>query len=256
MKMVTPRDDMEGRTMRTSIPFSILRRAFPHVVVCALLLPGCGRLDSKRVEDLEARLAASLQENDRLRQQLETDRRRLEQLIAANQALAPKVAQLEREVEAARQSLSRIAAMSPDGMNERMRAEVRRMVQEVGEQFQEDRLAEQRAWMQDLRSRHMDELVASAHLSPAQKEKLKAYEEEEQQAIKTAYLQSRMGKPQAEPITRVRERIRQEKETKIRALLSPEQYALYVEWKRQEGDIFRSGLNRRQQSPNANQKDM
>jgi len=215
----------------------------------------CGCRDAKH-EDLEQRLATATQENERLRQQLEDERKQVERALAANAALAPKVAELEREVEAARRSVSRIAALTPDGMSDRMRAEVKRTVQEMLDANEEERRAEQRAWVDDLRSRHADELVAAAHLSPEQKEKLKLYEEEEQQALRTAYMNARTSPGATEPLSKVRERLRLEKEKKIQALLDPEQFAKYLEWKRQEADLYRSGLNRRQQSPNANQKDM
>lgn len=221
--------------------------------VTAAGLSGCR--DAKQVE-LKSRLATTTHENERLRQQLEEERRRVDQALAANAALAPKVERLEREVDEARRSLSRIAALTPDGMSERMRAEVKRIVQEMLDASEDERNAERRAWVEDLRSRHMDELVAAAHLSPEQKEKLKLYEEEEQQAIRAAYMNSRTNRITAEPMNKVRERLREEKETKIRALLDADQFAKYLEWKRQEVDMYRSGLNRRQQSPNANQKDM
>jgi hypothetical protein len=226
---------------------------FGLAMLCASGFLGCR--DAKQAE-LERRLAAGQQENDRLRQQLDEERKRVDEALAANAALAPKVAQLEREVEAARRSLSRISALTPDGMSERMRAEVRRIIQEMQDTAEEERNAERRAWVDDLRSRHMDELVAAAHLSPEQKEKLQLYEEEEQQALRSAYMAARTSRAVAEPINKARERIRQEKEDKIRALLDADQFAKYLEWKRQEADLFRSGLNRRQQSPNANQKDM
>ena len=215
----------------------------------------CGCREAKQA-DQERRLAATTQDNERLRRELAEEQRRLEQALAANAALAPKVAELEREAEAARRSLSRITALTPDGMSERMRAEVRRTVQEMLDAQEEERNAERRAWVDDLRSRHMDELVAAAHLSPEQKEKLKVFEEEEQEGIRAAYVNSRAGRMAVEPINQARGRLRVEKEQKIRALLDPEQFAKYLEWKRQEADMYRSGLNRRQQSPNANQKDM
>ena len=232
-------------------------RSLTLLLVAALCAAAgmCGCRDVKQ-EEMEKRLAAATQENERLRQQLAEEQRRVEQALAANAALAPKIAQLEQEVEAARRSVSRIAALTPDGMSERMRAEVKRIVQEMLDATEEERNAERRAWVEDLRSRHMDELVAAAHLSPEQKEKLKLYEEEEQQALRTAYITSRASGVAAEPMNKVRDRLREEKEKKIRALLDAEQFAKYLEWKRQEADVYRSGLNRRQQSPNANQKDM
>ena len=226
---------------------------FGLITLCVAGLMGCG--DARRA-NLEQRLATSRQENDRLRQQLDEERKHVDQVLSANAALEPKVAQLEREVEAARRSLSRITALTPDGMSERMRAEVKRIVQEMQEASEEERNAERRAWVDDLRSRHMDELVAAAHLSPEQKEKLNLYEEEEQQGLRAAYMTARTNRTVTEPMNKVRERLRQEKENKIRALLDADQFAKYLEWKRQEADLFRSGLNRRQQSPNANQKDM
>jgi predicted RNase H-like nuclease (RuvC/YqgF family) len=220
----------------------------------AAALWGCGQ--SPREAELESKLAAAAEENDKLRQELETAQKRMEQLVAANAALAPKVTQLENEIEAARRSLSRIAALTPDGMNDRMRAEIRRLVQEVLEADQEERAAQQREWIEDLRSRHLDELVAAAHLSPEQKEKLKVYEEEEREAIRAAYMSARMGGTPATALNKARDDARIEKEKKIKALLDPEQYSKYQEWKRQGVDPFRAGINRRQQAPNANQKDM
>jgi hypothetical protein len=220
----------------------------------AALLCGCGKAD--RTAELEARLAAATRENEALRKQLETDGKRVEQAIAANASLAPKIAQLESELDAARRALSRITAVTADGMNERMREEVKRIVQEVLDAHQEERLAEQREWMDDLRSRHMDELVAAAHLSPEQKEKLKLYEEEEREALRTAYMKARERGLPMDATGKVREQAREERENKIKALLDADQYAKYAEWKRQEADLYRFGINRRQQSPNANQKDM
>lgn len=220
----------------------------------AFSLLGCG--DSKRTTELQAQLAASIEENKKLHQELDAMQKRLEQLMATNAALAPKVAQLEQQIDEAKRTLSRITALTPDGMSERLRAEVKRIIQESLDADREERIAEQRAWFEDLRSRHFDELVAAAHLSPEQKEKLKAYEEEEQRALRAAYMSARADSVRAEPIEKVRERLRMEKEQKIRAILTPEQFAQYQEWKRQGADIYRSGLNRRQQAPEANQKDM
>lgn len=246
---------------RTSIVRRDKRRHFPLVHSCLAILAVCLSLCagcSRRTSDLEAELARLEQENEALKKELEEVvklSKKLDELLKSYEEMAPQVTGIQNEIDATRDYISKIEALTPEGINERGRAELKLLIEEVMAAENERRLAEQQQWAEDLKDRHLDELAAFAHLSPEQKKKVTDCLQEEQEQVNDAYSQLAQGLARADDIKRAREDARIEKDKRIKSLLAADQYRKFKEWERQR-DMFRAGINRRQQSPNSNQDDL
>lgn len=219
-----------------------------------LAASGC----SRGADSTEAELARLRKENQELKAQIDEFAKlskQVDDLLKSHEDLAPQLSEIQNEVDATRDYMSKIEALTPKGINERGRAELKLLIEEVLAEQEQKQNVEQQQWAEDLRDRHMDELAAFAHLSPEQKEKVAKYLKDELDQVNSAYSQFAQGVARIEDVNRAREDARVEKHKKIRALLDADQYRKYKEWERQR-DVFRAGINRRQQSPNANQDDL
>ncbi|NOZ20538.1 MAG: hypothetical protein GXP25_05550 [Planctomycetes bacterium] len=224
------------------------------VAVCLSALSGC----SRRTGELEAELARLQKENAELKKEIGKVVKlssAIQEVLKSYEELAPQMDEIQREIDATRDYVSKIEALTPKGMNPRARAELKLLIEEVMAEEQQRRQAEQRRWAEDLWERHLDELVALAHLSPVQKKQIAQFMKEEQQQVRMAYSQLVQGTARVEDIDRAKENALATRDKKVKAILAPDQYKKYEDWKR-ERDMFRAGINRRQQSPNANQDDL
>jgi len=233
---------------------SLAIQLFVTVAVCLSALPGC----SRRADELEAELARLQKENAELKKEIEKVAKlssAIEEVLKSYEELAPQMDDIQREIDSTRDYVSKIEALTPKGMNPRARAELKLLIEEVMAEDQQRRRTEQQQWAEDLWQRHLDELASLAHLSPDQKKKISQFMREEQQQVRLAYSQFVQGTARMEDIDRAKESALAERDKKVRAVLDPDQYKKYEDWER-ERDMFRAGINRRQQSPNANQDDL
>jgi len=224
------------------------------LIICFILIgliAGCGN----RTAELEQEISRLRAENEALRRELDKQTKRVNELLASYDSLLPKVDEIEEQIDATRRTLSNLSALSGQQMNERLRAELKTLIREVVEEREEARRLEQQEWGLDLRERYFDELAAEARLTPQQKDKIKLYMKQEREQVRAAYISYAAGLSTAEEVRRVVNEAKAQKEQKIKALLDEDQYKKYQEWARQR-DIFRAGINRRQQAPNANEDDL
>jgi len=228
----------------------LIRAALMAVaILCAA--GGCGR--TRELQNEVNRLKA---ENQALQRELEKQIERVDALIASYDRMEPKLDEIENEIDTTRDSLSKLKALtSGDTMDERTRMELKALIREVVEETEEAERREQAQWGPDLFERHLDELASSARLTPEQKEKIEMYIRQEREQTRAAYISFAAGLSTAEDIRRAKDEARLEKEKKIKQLLAPDQFEKYKEWAR-ERDLFRAGVNRRQQAPDADQDDL
>ena len=221
---------------------------------CLLIPSGCSRRSGR----LEADLARLEKENRELRKQMEEVAqfsKKIEELLQAYDKIPPQITEIQNEINATRDYVSKIEALTPQGINERGRAELKLLIEEVIAEENQRRRTENQQWAEDLRQRHLDELAAMAHLSPEQKDEVSKYIKEEQDQVNKIYSELAQGLARFEDVKRAKEDARIEREKKVKSLLDPDQYRKYKDWERQR-DMFNAGINRRQQSPNANQDDL
>ena len=237
-----------------------MERTFPpiHLLVavalCLTALSGC----SRRTEELETQVAHLQKENAELKKELEKVAKlssAIQDVLKSYEELTPQMDEIQREIDSTRDYVSKIEALTPKGMNKRARAELKLLIEEVMAEDQQRRRAEQQQWAQDMQGRHLDELAALAHLSPEQKGKVSQFIKEEQEQIRLAYSRFVQGTARVEDIQRAKDSAMAKRDKNVKSVLDPNQYKKYEDWKRQR-DVFRAGINRRQQSPNANQDDL
>ena len=181
--------------------------------------------------------------------------KKLDELLKSYDEIAPQVAGIQGEIDATRDYVSKIEALTPQGLNGRGRAELKLLIEEVIASERQRQREEAVQWADDLRERHLDELTSMAHLSPAQKKELAGLIREEQKQINGAYARFAQGLAREDDLRRAKEDARIERDRKVKELLAPDQYQKYAEWARQR-DLYRAGINRRQQSTDTNQDDL
>ncbi|MEW6355640.1 MAG: hypothetical protein AB1696_04885 [Planctomycetota bacterium] len=120
-------------------------------------------------------MARLQKENAELRKELDkvaTLSSAVQDVLKSYSELAPQMDEIQRDIDSTRDHVSKIEALAPQGMNDRARAELKLLIEEV---MAEDMLrwqAEHQQWAENLWARHLDELAALAHLSPEQKKKI------------------------------------------------------------------------------------
>ena len=190
--------------------------------ICVFVPFGC----SRRSDQLEVELARLQKENRERRRQLEEVAKlseKMEGLLDSYDEMAPQISEIQSEIDSTRDYISKIEALTPAGINERGRAELKLLIEEVIAEDRQRRRAEHQEWAADLRQRHIDELASLAHLSPEQKGKLSGYLKQELEQVNSAYSQFAQGLARMEDIKRAKEDARIEKEKKVKSLLAPDQ---------------------------------